>query len=339
MSKTPCKGIRKDGSPCQGNGLDQFDGHCIAHAPADLTHEWRSLGGKNSATAARIDKRMPERLKGMIDTLDDGMKQVMDGTLSPAQYTAICRGVKMMLDVYRQADEEMDLIRTEETHAAAAQLAGAPANPDILAAADTITAKLDQYRAESLAAQGFAELKEPANPDQPPQVVLNDRGRRRFGYHNFEIVHLLLSEVDEQFNAYDSKETKIPDVHEINELLDILEKDIAETPSRLARNTEAPFDPLTGQPFTAFPARVEPKARLSHYVRTDLSPQDVMEMQLSQIRQLKRIAQELSEDEDYIRRRAEIENHNKKWDETMAYIEADKKKHQQLAIAAAPVIG
>ena len=37
MSKTLCKSIRKDGSPCQGNGLKQFDGYCIAHAPADKT--------------------------------------------------------------------------------------------------------------------------------------------------------------------------------------------------------------------------------------------------------------------------------------------------------------
>ena len=70
MSKTLCKSVRKDGSPCQGRGLKKYDGLCIAHGPApDQVHEWRSLGGKNSATAARLDKRMPERLKDMIDLL------------------------------------------------------------------------------------------------------------------------------------------------------------------------------------------------------------------------------------------------------------------------------
>ena len=33
MAKTPCKSLKKDGSPCQGQGLSQFDGCCIAHVP------------------------------------------------------------------------------------------------------------------------------------------------------------------------------------------------------------------------------------------------------------------------------------------------------------------
>ena len=33
MAKTPCKGIKKDGTPCQGHGLTQYDGYCIAHDP------------------------------------------------------------------------------------------------------------------------------------------------------------------------------------------------------------------------------------------------------------------------------------------------------------------
>ena len=132
MSKILCKSLKKDGSPCQGQGLEQFDGYCIAHAPADKTREWRSRGGANSATAARLDKRMPERLKDMKDVLEDGMKQVLDGTLSPAAYTAICRGVKVRIDLYRLADEEMEHIRAEEFETAAAEIVGAHGDPDIL---------------------------------------------------------------------------------------------------------------------------------------------------------------------------------------------------------------
>ena len=76
MSKTLCKGIRKDGSPCQGNALDKYDGFCIAHGPApDQVHEWRSQGGKNSSTAARLDKRIPERLKNDLDMVEDAMQR------------------------------------------------------------------------------------------------------------------------------------------------------------------------------------------------------------------------------------------------------------------------
>ena len=51
MASTPCKGLKKDGTPCRGNGLDQLDGYCIAHAPADKALQWRSRGGKASSAS------------------------------------------------------------------------------------------------------------------------------------------------------------------------------------------------------------------------------------------------------------------------------------------------
>ena len=48
MASTPCKGLKKDGTPCRGNGLEQLGGYCIAHAPADEAWQWRSHGGKAS---------------------------------------------------------------------------------------------------------------------------------------------------------------------------------------------------------------------------------------------------------------------------------------------------
>ena len=94
MSKTLCKSIRKDGSPCQGHGLKQFDGYCIAHGPADEVRASRSRGGKNSSTAVRLDKRMPARLKQAIDLVHDCMNRVVEGTLSPAACNAACRCAK-----------------------------------------------------------------------------------------------------------------------------------------------------------------------------------------------------------------------------------------------------
>ena len=63
MAKILCKSIRKDGSPCQGHGLKQFDGYCIAHGPADKVREWRSRGGKNSSTAASSTNASPNDCK------------------------------------------------------------------------------------------------------------------------------------------------------------------------------------------------------------------------------------------------------------------------------------
>ncbi len=340
MSKTLCTSVRKDGSPCQGQGLKKYDGLCIAHGPApNQVHEWRSLGGKNSATAARLDKRIPERLKDMIDLLDDGMKRVMDGTLSPARYTTVCRGVKLKLEVYRQADQDMDLIRTEETFAAAAKFAGVHGDPDILEAADAITAKQDQYRAESLVAQGFAEFTKPTNPKVPPELVLNDKGRRRFGYHDLDFTQRILIEVEDQLDEYDSDQSDPPDIPEITEQLETMKEAIEETQSRLAGASEAPFDPLTGLPFTTLPVGVKIDAKRSPFKLCDEAPQEVLAQQLGKVNELMRQVKELSEDEDYKRRWAKEEKHENGWEETMAYIETHKKNNQPLTIAHTTAIG
>ena len=336
MSKTPCKGIKKDGSPCQGHGLDQFDGLCIAHGPsADQAHAWRSLGGKNSATAVRLDKRIPERHKDMLDLLDDGMKQVKEGTLSPAAYTAICRGAKLKLEVYRLADEEMDLIRSEETQTAAAELAGAPANLDILEAAAETAAQQDRYLSESFIDQGFAELVQWPDSDEPPEVVLNEKGRERFGYQDIDMNHHLLVEVDDQLTDYDPEKDNLPDIPEINELLDKMVESIKKTQTRLARDPAAPFDPLTGQPITKLPAGVKVNTRRLGLGRCNEPPQEVMQEQLRHIDKLRRAAKELSEDEDYKQRWAMRENRKKEGKEAMAYIEAQKKANPSIAAAFA----
>ncbi len=340
MSKNLCKSVRKDGSPCQGRGLKKYDGLCIAHGPApDQVHEWRSLGGKNSATAARLDKRIPERLKDMIDLLDDGMKRVMDGTLSPARYAAVCRGVKLKLDVYRQADQDMDFIRTEETFAAAAKFAGAHGDPDILEAADTITAKQDRYRAESLVDQGFAEFTKPSNPDEPPAVVLNDKGRRRFGYHDLDFTQQLLIEVNDQLDDFDGQQAALTVLPETTDLLETMKERVEETQSRLAGGTAAPFDPLTGQPINKRPARVKVNSSRSRYSRCDEAPPEVLAEQLSKIKELMRKTEELYEDEDFKPRWAEAEKYKKDWKETIAYIEVQEKNGLPLATAPATAIG
>lgn len=320
MSKKLCKGKRKDGSPCQGQWLDQYDGYCIAHGPPpDQTHQWRSLGGKNSATAARLDKRIPERLKDMLDVLDDGMKQVIDGSLSPARYAAICRGVKLKLDIYRQGDKDMDLIRTEEIQAAAAEYVNARADLDILGAADAIKAKQDQYRGESLVDQGFAEFKETSDSNKPPDIVLNDRGRDRFGYQSLPMTEQFLSEIEDELDEFDHEQSDLP---EITGLLGDLQEYVGKTLSAVEREDVAPFDPLTGQAITKLPTTVQTSARLARRNREDRPALEVLKDQRSQIKNLKHMAEELSQDEDYKRKQAELEENRKHNEETAAFLKA-----------------
>ena len=183
MAKTLCKGVKKDGTPCLGNGLPSYNGYCIAHAPADKTREWRSRGGKNSSTAARSDKRIPERLRGPIEALNQGLVDVREGKLDPAAFSAMCRAAKVMAELYRLADEEMEQIRSEETQAAAMEVVGGHVDLAILNAAAQISAEQNQYRSESLIEQGLA-TPEPGtthDSDAPVGLVLTDTGRRRLG--------------------------------------------------------------------------------------------------------------------------------------------------------------
>ena len=163
MAAPPCKGVKKDGTPCRGNGNEQLDGYCIAHGAPEKTRAWRVLGGENSSTAARADKRIPERFRPVIQAVTNGIAEVREGTLKPAAYAAICRGAKILLDLYRAADADMDLVRLEEIEAAAAEVNGSHGDLEILDVAAELSAQQERYRLESLAEQGLLSI-EPAPP-------------------------------------------------------------------------------------------------------------------------------------------------------------------------------
>ncbi len=297
MSKTLCKGIRKDGSACQGNALDQYDGLCIAHGPpANQAHQWRSQGGKNSSTAARLDKRIPENLKQAIDLVQDCMIQVKEGKMTPAACNAICRGAQTLIALLRRSDEEMDLIRTEEIQAAAAAYLGLNANLDVLEAADDMAARQNKHRREALVEQDYAEVKEPFKPGQPPEVFLNHKGRRRFGYQTIENTQEFLNELDDELTEFDPWQS---DLSEITDLLQTMQEHVEETLSALARNDVAPFDPLTGQSITELPTGVQTRSKLDRPVHDEVKPQERLQEQLSMITQLLSKAEELAQDEDH----------------------------------------
>lgn len=286
MSKSPCKGTKKDGSPCRGHGLEQFDGHCIAHAPADLTREWRSRGGTNSSTAARNDKRIPERLKSAIHLVHDSMNRVAEGSLSPAACNAVCRSAKTLIDLHRIADEEMDIIRTEETLAAAAEVAGTVESVDILDAADAIVAQQEQYSIESLARQGLAELQKSPYPDQPPVAVLTFEGRRHFGYHRSpEKYQEQIDDLKYQVRsaAYDNS-----DLSELYEELSDVEVSIKDLLAAVENKDHSAADAHTGQ----LPARVRVASAFTEYVHIDeLAPEDLNDL-LRQVQELTRALKE-----------------------------------------------
>ena len=286
MAKTPCKGIKKDGTPCQGHGLPQYNGLCIAHGPTpDQTHQWRSLGGQNSSTAARLDKRTPERLKNAIDLINDAIVQVAQGEMDPARLNAMSRGAKALLDLHTFGDRDMETIRREETEQAAAQLLGIPGNLDLLETADHIAARQDRYRSQSLVDQGLAELVPSPDPDQPPQTVLTEEGRRRFGYRR--PCQCTQAYIDDWNSLLDFDLFEITAYPDIDEELAGMEAGIEQALASADLQPSPPPDPLTGQPMTELPTGVKVSLEEEYFAPGAGPSKESLEDLHSQFTQLK----------------------------------------------------
>ena len=301
MAKTPCKSIKRDGSPCNGKGLEQFDGYCIAHGPADQTRQWRALGGTNSSTAARLDKRIPARLKNMMDMLEDGMNRVLEGTLSSADYTVICRGAKVRIDLYRLADEEMEAIRAEETQTAAEEIAGAHGDLAILKAADAITAQQNQYRIDSLIDQDLAKCDSPQTDDRPADYILTDEGRRRFDFrHQASFTQQDIDDLKAEVMQNTYEKEHLPLVSSLmNQMREDMEAALADLTRDPALDPAPPLDPLTGQAFNELPAGLKTgQPQDPNPADVVLSPQILKDM-IRQVEELTRQFEQTYPDEQY----------------------------------------
>ena len=257
MTKTSCKGLRKDGQPCQGLGQEQFKGYCIAHAPADKTHEWRSRGGKASSSAARADKRIPDHLRRPIELVTQGMEDLAEGKIEPAALSALCRAAKTLAELYVHADADMERIQAEEIEAAAAQAAGVFGDPELLDKAAAIAAWQRRYTIESLIQQGIVTLEIPqtAADSVPPRPVLTDAGRRRFGLQRLtsytqEDLDGLKEDITNSFyNPYELRAVRAR-LAQIDTAMEEAARDLAHDPGPVR-------DPFTGQPLSQPPPGVE----------------------------------------------------------------------------------
>ena len=109
MDTPRCRGVRRDGSPCQApphalNGA----GWCWAHSPenAEARRAARAKGGQNRAIAKRVDKLVPATLRPVVGTLLAALDEVHDGTLTPAQASAMAAVAAAVVRVYGLAELE-----------------------------------------------------------------------------------------------------------------------------------------------------------------------------------------------------------------------------------------
>ncbi|MDE0144017.1 MAG: DUF5763 domain-containing protein [Caldilineaceae bacterium] len=309
MAKTLCKGTRKDGTPCRGVALEQYDGYCLAHgAPPEQAHEWRSAGGKNSATAVRRDKRMPEHLKEPIDHIVDYMRRLAEKDPTPAGLNALSRAAKTLIELRRFANEEMEIIRAEEIRAEAAARLDVQTDLEVLEVADDIRVMRDRFRRESLVEQGFARFMEPFTRDDPPEVILNEKGRVRFGFQFVEERQTCLKVVDAELTEFLRGESDLPDLPTLSAGLEEVQEDLEDTLTKLSRVSEAPYDPMNGQPFSRLPDGVKIIAPRKSYCSTHERPQQALQEQLIYVKNLRRRIKEIIESENDKRRQAEQES-------------------------------
>ncbi len=258
MPKTPCKAFRKDGQPCQGHGQEKLGGYCIAHGPPDIVWGWRSKGGQASSAAARADKRLPDRLRGPIEMLNQGMDDLAAGESKPAVLTALSRAANVLAILYRLANSEMDLIRAEEDAVAAALVAGGFGDQDLLDKAEAIAARQNQYRIDSLVLQGIVTLQRDENQDaaEPLVPVLTPAGRQRFRYQRLSTY--AQSDID-RFKDL-ARDTEIGGEQLSSVLIELHEVRVTLKELLTDHAPDAPpaLDPLSGQPLSRLPDGVKP---------------------------------------------------------------------------------
>jgi hypothetical protein len=92
MQNRGCLAARRDGTPCRAPASAIGpDGFCWAHSPATLAERRaaRSKGGRQRATAARLDRLVPATLRPMISTLLGALDEVHAGSLDPRAASAM----------------------------------------------------------------------------------------------------------------------------------------------------------------------------------------------------------------------------------------------------------
>ena len=113
-----CPAKTKSGQPCRGYPIHELDGYCMLHSP--VAAQGRRLGGQNSSTVQRLQRKMPLWHKKQIERLNVVIDQLSDGTLEPSVARTIISAMNRQLAYWESGAREMD--RMESAHLIETQL-------------------------------------------------------------------------------------------------------------------------------------------------------------------------------------------------------------------------
>jgi len=76
-NRQQCTATKADGTRCTAFAV--LNGLCVGHQPNSA--EYRAKGGKNRATKARMDKKLPLQIRHIVVLLEKAMVEVYQGQL------------------------------------------------------------------------------------------------------------------------------------------------------------------------------------------------------------------------------------------------------------------
>jgi hypothetical protein len=105
-----CETITKSGQQCRGRALPG-ETYCAVHSPQ--ANVGRSLGRQHRSTIVRAAKRLPPDMRQLVDMLAEGVEDVRDGKLKPAQLSAMAAGASAAVKVLELAllTAELEVLR------------------------------------------------------------------------------------------------------------------------------------------------------------------------------------------------------------------------------------
>lgn len=109
-----CRATRTDGRPCTVRARPS--GFCWGHDPAlaEARQQARRKGGHGKSTAARLNRRLPPNLRGVLSTLLEALDEVHTGEIDPRVASAMGSLAGAISKLYEVAELERRLEQLEQ---------------------------------------------------------------------------------------------------------------------------------------------------------------------------------------------------------------------------------
>ena len=117
-----CKAINKNGEPCKAQAM--ANGYCYRHNP-DISDEEKlqaSATGGGKLTVERLERQIAtaqddinvRNLNGVVDLIENNIKDVRQGNVDPRVSNAIVQNLNVLLKVYELGIQDARIRKLEE---------------------------------------------------------------------------------------------------------------------------------------------------------------------------------------------------------------------------------